>query len=178
MSVIPLNEKSDEYKSIIEYIGNTNLNIIVAIDKIIIHPNMEKSFNNRKSIIEKNRGECSVKRLFHGTSEVSIQSIINEGFDLDRCNTCLYGKGVYFGTSINVSNYYSKNTTKHCVRYMFICDVLVGRCKVGTNNEILDTANYDNFVNAINNPKMYITTYMDGILPKYVVSTIKEKNEF
>jgi hypothetical protein len=162
MNVIQLSPKSEEFNRV-----NSLLTFnVLYIDKVICHPKMEEDFIKLKEKIP----NCEIKQLFHGTTEKNIKNILDEGFDLNRCKSCFYGKGIYFAIDDKYSRGYSKNTLDQQVSYMFLCDVLVGRCKRGERNEILDINLYDNFVNDVSYPTIYVTTYVDGILPRYVIA--------
>ncbi len=164
MNITPLLRTSDEYK---EVKSMTNASV-KYVHKIKVHPHMEQEFEKRQAQINAKRGFCEVKKLFHGSAFSNIQNIVDEGFDMNRCKTCVHGKGIYFSADPNFSLHYCSNKAQKHVLYLLLCDVLVGRCKTGVNNEILDTREYDNF----HSGNIFVTTYTDGILPRYIVGLL------
>jgi len=157
---LPIN---DEYRQVLAL---AKLPKVVFIDKIINHPHMESAFEARRLALEKERGSCEMLQLFHGTSAKVIPKILNEGFDLNMCRTCAYGRGVYFAVNASYSRTYSSND-RSTLRYMFLCDVAVGKTRVGRSNESF-TPCVDNFTDS--NSTIYVVNYMDSILPRYVIA--------
>ena len=132
---------------------------------------LEKNFDQQKQAIISKRGDEEVKimSLFHGTSENAINSIVDTGFDPTYNRTSAYGKGTYFAISANYSKDYAKPKQNE-ISFMMICDVIVGKCVQGTCNMEIDTNKYDNSVNNMKTPSIYVTPYANGAIPRYVIA--------
>jgi hypothetical protein len=118
--------------------------------------------------------EPTIKELFHGTRDAAaVGPICSSGFDCSLNRASAYGRGTYFATNARMSAAYM-GSDEYELGYMFICDVLVGKCCVGTSGSHIDTKKYDNAVNSLSNPSIYVTPYHKGAFPKYVVSFYTE----
>ncbi len=143
---------------------------ILYIDEIINEELLSK-YQQRKSYIEEIRGKENVfeHQLFHGTKVDCINNIATNGFMKQFNKTSAYGKGTYFSTKASYSCHYTdKDTTD--ISYMFICDVIVGKYTVVNGPLEINTAMYDNSVNNITLPDIYVTPYDDGAYPRYLVA--------
>ena len=143
---------------------------VLYVDELL-NDILTSRYNGRKQAMINIRGVHNIQelRLFHGTKACNINSIAENGF-LSRTNTrSAYGIGTYFSTAAGYSKDYT-DTDNDDVSYMFVCDVLVGRCAVGCGNKILDTEAYDNFVNRSNDPTIYICPHDDACVPRYLVA--------
>jgi poly [ADP-ribose] polymerase 7/11/12/13 len=141
---------------------------ILYIDEIK-NPYVETRFLDQKTSIEEKRGFCNIVQLFHGTNEKAIDSICSMGFDPSRSKTQAFGAGTYFAKNADYSKHYS-TIDKNSESYMFLTDVLVGSCVKGSSGRKLDTENYDNFVDNLKAPSIYVTPYQYGAYPRYVVA--------
>lgn len=140
---------------------------ILYIDEII-NPELLEKFNQRKKTIEDMRGidNVSILSLFHGTKSHAINSISENGFLTHLNKTAAYGMGTYFSTLANYSKDYT-DKDRDQVSYIFVCDVIVGTCELGTNQKVIIG---DNGVNNLKNPSIYVTPYDDGAYPRYLVA--------
>jgi len=173
MSVLTYMDMDKTYDSIEDRIRETYPNCCVLWIQEIHNQSMMERFEQRKLLIESERGFCHVKSLFHGTSEHAINTIAHQGFSLQKCKVCAHGFGIYFSTSAKYSSNYAVAKTKNDITYMFLCDVLVGKVKKGSNFEYINKKSYDNFVDNTTRPTMYITPYEDAILPRYIIAFYK-----
>ncbi len=143
---------------------------VLYVDEVI-NDELYSKYTARKISVEEARGVDNVKELslFHGTKANCINSIARDGFLTSYNKASAYGKGSYFSTTALYSRSYTdKDDTE--VSYMFVCDVIVGNCTVinGPNN--IDTKVFDNSINIVNNPTIYVTPYDDGAYPRYLVA--------
>ena len=129
------------------------------------------SFEQRKNDMIEKRGANNVyeELMFHGTKPEHIDPIVRDGFRPELNKTSAYGKGTYFASAASYSKNYA-HPAKDEVAYMFVCRVLIGKIRQGITNSVLDTQQYDNFVDNIKNPSIVVTPYADGGIPKYVVA--------
>ena len=137
----------------------------------IINDNLLSKYHQRKVVIEELRGKENVKELvlFHGTKVDCINNIATNGFMKSFNRVSAYGKGTYFSTKAAYSSHYTdKDTTD--ISYMFVCDVLVGNCTVINEPQEINIKFYDNSVNNITSPEIYVTPYDDGAYPRYLVA--------
>jgi hypothetical protein len=79
----------------------------------------------------------TVKRLFHGTTEHNIDSIIKNGLQVKYNKTSAFGKGTYLSSTCDYSmNYTDKQND---FSFMFVCDCLIGKYGIdytGNNSNI------------------------------------------
>lgn len=159
-----------EFDKVANHIAETYPNSCVLYLKKIEYDESElNDYENRKREISRKRGFVNEPLLYHGTHSDNIQSILDNGFDISKCTTCAYGKGIYFSKSAKYSKDYSKSHDP--ITYMFLCTVLVGKYKVGTSNEKLNLTEFDNFTDP--GKTMYVTPYEDAIRIDYVVAFYK-----
>jgi hypothetical protein len=143
---------------------------VLYIDEIINNSLLSK-YHQRKTNIEQLRGHEHVKELmlFHGTKIDFINNIATNGFMKRFNKVSAYGKGTYFSTKASYSSHYTdKDVTD--ISYMFVCDVLVGKYTIVKGPQEIDINLYDNSVNNIKTPDIYVTPYDDGAYPRYLVA--------
>lgn len=143
---------------------------VLYVDRVV-NTSLEEKFKSRMENLKQKRGDNKVQvlRLFHGTKGVNINSIGENGFMVKANTRSAYGIGTYFSTAAGYSKDYT-DTDIDDVSYMFVCDVLVGECMVGSGHLPLDCEKYDNFVNHASNPTIYVSPYDDGCMPRYLVA--------
>jgi Poly(ADP-ribose) polymerase catalytic domain len=137
---------------------------VLYIDEVT-NPELRQKYEARKDSIP----NVQEKRLFHGTKFVNIDSIAKHGFDTKLNKTSAFGRGTYFATNASYSREYS-NKDQEDISYMFLCDVLVGRCKRFGGSEKIDTESYDTGVDSVEAPSIYVCPYNDGCYPTYLVA--------
>lgn len=147
---------------------------VLYIDQVKNDTLLEK-YNKRKASMESMRGEGVVKemQLFHGTKYANIDSIATNGFITTLNKTSAFGIGTYFSTSATYSKDFM-DADKTGVSYMFVCDVLIGKMVQGSSRTIIDSNMYDNAVDKMNSPGMYICPHDDMCFPKYLVAFHKK----
>ncbi|OEU13282.1 ADP-ribosylation [Fragilariopsis cylindrus CCMP1102] len=117
--------------------------------------------------------------LWHGTSEDSIEKIIQQGFNRSFCgkNATVYGKGVYFARDASYSShdtYSPPNSSGH--KYILACSVVVGEFCRGKRDartpDLRDAAKnilYDSTVDHPANASLYVTYHDAQAYPEYVI---------
>lgn len=135
---------------------------ILYIEKIN-NPTLLDNYEKRKESIP----DVKEYELFHGTKSENIKSIIDTGFQVKYNTVSAYGIGTYFSTNPSYSMFHYTNIDKSGISYVFLCDVLVGKCQQGSH-KLQITA--DNAVDKLSNPNIYVTPYDDGCYPKYLVA--------
>jgi Poly(ADP-ribose) polymerase catalytic domain len=134
---------------------------------------LRNAYEQQKTEIANKRGFVKEMRLFHGTSEEALNAIVHYGFDPDRNMTSAFGRGTYFAVSASYSKDYAK-PKKNQISFMLLCDVLVGICCQGMSNQVIDITKYDNAVNHIEKPSIYVTPYKYAAYPSYVIAFHRE----
>jgi len=163
------------YDDITKLIRISYPNACVLYMDEILNDILLSQYHQRKTIIEELRGKENVREimLFHGTKVECINNIATNGFMKCFNKVSAYGKGTYFSTKASYSSHYTdKDNTD--VSYMFVCDVLVGKCVVVNGPKEIDLTLYDNSVNNITTPDIYVTPYDDGAYPRYLVAYHKK----
>lgn len=142
---------------------------ILYIDEISNHK-LQESYQECKAFLESRRTiPIQEKRLFHGTSYKNIDSIARNGFQTAYNARSAFGKGTYFATDASYSREYTNLDQEH-ISYMFLCDVLVGNCVYVSGGRAIDTKIYDNGVNNLEDPTIYVCPYNEGCYPRYLIA--------
>ena len=115
--------------------------------------------------------------LFHGTSAMTVPSIVSQGFNRSFCgkNATVYGNGVYFAKDItySASNIYSP-PGEDGYKYILACKVLVGKYCLGKPNQkvpdlVNDTERFDSTVNDLKNPTIFVAYKDMQAIPEYLI---------
>lgn len=162
---------SSIYNDITKVIRVSYPNACILYMDEIINWTLSSRYIHRQESMEVLRGPGIVRelRLFHGTKVDCINSIATNGFMKKFNRISAYGKGTYFSTKAAYSRHYT-NTDTTDISYMFVCDVLVGKCTVVNGPYEIDTKEYDNSVNKEILPDIYVSPYDDGAYPRYLVA--------
>ncbi len=140
---------------------------IVSIDKVN-SPGLEAKFEETKAEIVEKRGTVREELVFHGTTEIGMQSILTNGFDPAKNVRSAYGRGTYVAPSAAVARSYAQET-KMGDNVMIIARVTLGTPTQGSANTSINTAKYDYAVDNMKTPSMYVIPYRYGVIPLYVV---------
>jgi hypothetical protein len=168
MTTTPILLSDKMYDNLVESIRKTYPNSCVLwIDKIE-NKSLEERFQNRYESILYNYSDVKIEQLYHGTSEHCMNNIIQNGFESKYNKVGVYGKGTYFSPLATMSAGYSKPKSDE-VSYMFMCDVIIGVCKLGSPNK-LKTDDMDNYVNSLKNPTIICCPLDDMSIPRYVIA--------
>eukprot|EP00118_Oscarella_pearsei_P023262 m.275493 g.275493 ORF g.275493 m.275493 type:complete len:1563 (+) comp40601_c0_seq2:2453-7141(+) len=190
---VSLDSSSQEYKTISGKFTSTLMTYSASIQTIerIENPAKFQLFAHARELLAKKRaskiksGEAFLElELFHGTSEDTVQHIIDQGFNRIYARAAvgkLYGAGVYFAKDSAVSyNYAQPNAQLH--RRMFLCNVLIGLSTVGKqhlleplviDSRVSVTDRYDTTVNNAMNPEIFVSCYRDNwAYPAYLITFV------
>ena len=159
------------YDDIAIKIRNSYPNACILYIYEIINPDLDSNYTNKKQELIELRGEINIteKLLFHGTSHKNINSIATNGFLTNKNKVSAFGRGSYFSTMASYSKNYSVSYTDD-ISYMFLCDVIVGKCGIYRNHAIINTEIHDNSVDSAHNPTIYVTPYDAGAYPRYLIA--------
>jgi len=136
---------------------------VVRIELVRNDQLWERFCTRRIALDEALKDGPNERRLFHGTQEAHLQSIIHHGFLRDFNTTSYYGKGTYFARDASYSiaeRYTPPNAAGE--RFMLATRVLVGEsCKGSKDKKIPDqkpnsTALYESMVDKLKNPSIYV----------------------
>uniref|UniRef100_A0A8C2G3T2 Poly [ADP-ribose] polymerase n=1 Tax=Cyprinus carpio TaxID=7962 RepID=A0A8C2G3T2_CYPCA len=175
-----LQPTSTEYQDVIGLFKTTCPNNNVLKIERFQNPGMWKNYQNNKRVMEKKNGhQNNEKRLFHGTSELTISHIEKTGFNRSYAgkNATVYGKGTYFALNASYSsnNTYSvPNAQGH--KHMYLCRVLTGDYTTGNSAMFVPPAKnancdpYDTVVDNPNAPTIFVVFRDDNAYPEYLIT--------
>lgn len=172
MSRVPIFTDDPKFDKIASRIYESYKNACILYIDEIVNPDLEAKFRARHREILNSRGDVTEKQFFHGTKESLVDIIASNGFDPTKNRRSSYGYGVYFARNASYSKdfMFASEPGKPC--FMFICDVLVGKVKVGGK---AGDPECDNNANAVTGDPLIVTTvYPDGAFPRYIVAFHKE----
>lgn len=134
----------------------------------VCNENLENDQAALKIQLEDN-GNIDTLSLFHGTKSHLIETIASEGFNVTKNTVSAYGNGTYAAENAILSARYT-NADNDAISYLMIVDMLVGRKQKGISAGKLNTDLYDNFVDNIKKPSIFVTPYNAGCIPKYIIA--------
>lgn len=142
---------------------------ILYIDQVN-NSSLQQKYDDRKATLSALRSSAvEEKQMFHGTKFANVDKIANNGFQVEYNQRSSYGRGTYFSNFASYSRDYT-NTDNELVSYMFLCDVLVGKCVVVSGGRPIDTRLYDNGVDNLTIPSIVVCPYNDGCYPRYLIA--------
>ncbi|MED6251548.1 hypothetical protein ATANTOWER_032550 [Ataeniobius toweri] len=177
---VPLQSGSSEYAEILNLFKATCNRAVTKIERIQ-NPALWKSLQIKKHEMEvRNNHQNNDKRLFHGTSEVTVPIINERGFNRSYAgkNATCYGKGAYFAVNANYSaqDTYSRPNQKG-EKFMYLCRVLTGDHTLGQQNMIAPPSKgasavdmYDSVVDNMTTPSMFIVFHDTQAYPEYLIT--------
>eukprot|EP00118_Oscarella_pearsei_P022551 m.261870 g.261870 ORF g.261870 m.261870 type:complete len:1887 (+) comp40450_c0_seq1:83-5743(+) len=185
---VKLVETSWEYLEVVKKFEATGEGIPQQILRIerIQNQRLYRSFvKEREQIMKKGSKHCqtgSVERqLWHGTDEKVVEQIIANGFNRSYAGTKVgrrLGSGVYFAVNSSYSVGYASRLTGD--RHMFLCNVLVGMYRVGSeemieppiiDGKLSKVERYDSLVDNVSDPTIYAACFRDHqVYPDYLIS--------
>lgn len=168
----PVYMSNSQYDIIVERIRNTYPNSCVLFIDEVVNPELEEKYKEQLKEIKEKRGAENVKEelLFHGTCAENIDSIAFYGFDSSRNVTSAHGRGTYFAKNAIYSKDYMKSNDTRGISYMILAEVIIGNCYTYETNTKINTEKYDNSINSMKNPSIYVTPYQYGAYPKYIIA--------
>jgi hypothetical protein len=146
---------------------------IVWIEEVS-NPKLEELYQKKKKEIETIRGKpCSEPLLYHGTQEKFLNSISAKGFNPTINKRSMYGKGSYFARDASYSREYAAPASDN-ISFLVLCNILFCEATVYPRDAVIDTTKYDNSVDNLKNPSIYVTPYAEGAIPRYIVAFHKD----
>ncbi|XP_029566583.1 protein mono-ADP-ribosyltransferase PARP15 [Salmo trutta] len=158
-------------------------NTIIKIERVQ-NPNLWKSFQIKKQEIKvKNDGVINERRLFHATSNTTIEHINNNGFNRSYAgkNDAHYGNGTYFAVNASYSadDEFSKPDGEGR-KLMYLCRVLTGHFTKGEPGMIeppfidrLEIQRYDSTTNDLMNPTEFVVFRDCQAYPEYLITFLR-----
>jgi hypothetical protein len=137
--------------------------------KEITNEYLEKKYEEYKKTMNENPTELLA---FHGTKPDAVKAIIYDGFREEYIKVAAYGFGHYFAKNCSYSQGYATDDIDG-ISTVFICKIALGKCKTGRSFEKI-TPDYDNFVDNLKKPSIYVVTNNHGVIPKYEVGFYKK----
>ncbi|XP_030642348.1 poly(ADP-ribose) polymerase family member 14-related sequence 1 [Chanos chanos] len=171
---------SPEYNEVLNLFKATCQNNVLKIERIQ-NPCFWKNYQIKKQGMEQKNGhKNNERRLFHGTSQPTIDHINHNGFNRSYAgkNAAAYGNGTYFAVNArySASNTYSVPDAQG-QKYMYLCRVLVGDFTAGRSGMIVPPAKsntttdlYDSVVDNPANPNMFIVFHDVQAYPEYLIT--------
>ena len=163
MALTPVYMSDPRFEIVSKYITADFPNACILYIDEVQNPELLTAFENK--VVERGATE---KILFHGTKATSVNKIAFGGFDPTKNRISAFGVGTYFATRASMSLQYT-DVDRDGVSYVFVCKVLVGTTALGKSNAAIPEG-IDNYVNSTTNPTIYVSPYVDGAYPQYLVA--------
>ncbi|CAF2225875.1 unnamed protein product [Rotaria magnacalcarata] len=160
---IPLKFTSIEYVQVLKQFDDANMKGKYTEIRKIERIQNERWFlqysAHRDAFKQRFNGSPYEESLFHGCTDVTVDSIINENFNRAYAgvNGIVYGKGSYFSASAEYSHTYAKSNS-FGERHMFLAKVLIGKSTIGNPSMKVPPAGYDSTTDG----KNIFVTYHDA----------------
>lgn len=173
---------TQEYDEIQKLFQASCKQTIIKIERIQ-NPALWSGLQVKKRDMEVRNGhQNNERRLFHGTSEDTVATINDRGFNRSYAgkNAACYGNGTYFAVnaSYSASNTYSK-PNQNGEKFMYVCRVLTGDFALGQQGMIvppakgtgtISTGLYDSVVDNMANPSMFVVFHDIQAYPEYLIT--------
>jgi poly [ADP-ribose] polymerase 7/11/12/13 len=170
MSREPIYMSDKRYDEISEMVYKSYNNACILFIDEVKNDDLYASYAAYKSELTEKRGDAVEEKLvFHGTSANVIDVICRDGFDPTKNISSSFGKGSYFAKDASYSKQYMKSTDSHEVSYMFLAKLAVGKCILHTDTD----KDFDNYVNNLTMPTIFVTPHRYGAFPQYIVGFYK-----
>ncbi|KAL2081153.1 hypothetical protein ACEWY4_023006 [Coilia grayii] len=178
--LIPLQNNSQEYADVQNLFRASCRNNILKIERVQ-NPYLWRNYDIKKQAMEvKNGHQNNERRLFHGTSQPTINHINHNGFNRSYAgkNAAAYGNGTYFAVNAQYSagNTYSVPDPQG-QKYMYLCRVLTGDFTTGRQGMIVPPAKnttsadlYDTVTDNPNAPSMFVVFNDIQAYPEYLIT--------
>ncbi|XP_050399367.1 protein mono-ADP-ribosyltransferase PARP14 [Patella vulgata] len=178
-----LKEDTTEYLQVKKKLFDSMSSSTLTIEKIesIKNVSLYRQYTAlKKQIQAENPGILVEKQLFHGTNRDAAKSINRNGFNRSYCSEKenALGIGVYFATesAYSTRDDYSQRDINNGLKYIFLCDVVVGKSTVGKKGMRVPpniegkTTPYDSAVERIKDPRTFVIFKDNQAYPKYLIS--------
>lgn len=152
-----------EFAKVADYIKKTfRSTCIISVEKIV-NPLLDMAYEERKTEYTA-RGYGSEIRVFHGTKDAAVDSIIRDGFDVKYSKIAAYGIGTYFAKDFGTSTHYI-NIDNEDHSFIFICKIMPGRTGMTGSGQQINRSLYDSSTNG----HIYSIPQNDAIKIEYLV---------
>ncbi|CAB1419170.1 unnamed protein product [Pleuronectes platessa] len=176
---VSIQEETPEYNEVLNLFQASCKQPVIKIERIQ-NPMLWKTIQIKKRDIEQRNGHLNNEmRLFHGTTETTVNIINQNGFNRVYAgkNAALLGNGTYFAVNANYSaqDTYSKPNPKG-EKCMYLCQVLTGDYALGQKDmveppvKIKAPQRYDSVVDRMANPSMFIIFHDVQAYPEYLIT--------
>ncbi|XP_070693875.1 poly(ADP-ribose) polymerase family member 14-related sequence 1 [Pempheris klunzingeri] len=178
--VLAINAGTAEHTEVLRLFQATCKNTVIKIERIQ-NPVLWKSLQIKKRDMEVRNGhKNNERRLFHGTSHDTVDTIKENGFNRSYAgkNAANYGNGTYFAVNANYSaqDTYSRPSTTG-EKCMYLCRVLTGDYTTGQQDMIAPPAKgpvsfqkYDSVVDRMPGPNMFVIFHDSQAYPEYLIT--------
>lgn len=173
MKLNPVLMDDKRFDEISELIRNSYKNSCILFIDEVDNPDLITLYENYKSELIKKRGEVDEKLLFHGTHAGLIDIISRDGFDPEKNIASVHGRGTYFAKSANYSKDYMKSSDKNEISYMFLSKVALGKYITYNDYISLRINDFDNYVDNIEHPNIFVCPNKDSAYPQYIIAFYK-----
>ncbi|CAJ1078797.1 protein mono-ADP-ribosyltransferase PARP14-like isoform X3 [Xyrichtys novacula] len=176
---VTLQPGTPEHKEILSLFQASCKLTVIKIQRIQ-NPVLWKSLQIKKRDMEqRNKHQNNEKRLFHGTSEDTVDHINEHGFNRSYAgkNAAFYGNGTYFAVnaSYSASDTYSK-PNQNMEKFMYLCQVLTGDYEHGKQHMIVPpnkkgslVEKYDSVVDDVTKPALFVIFHDAQAYPEYLI---------
>uniref|UniRef100_A0A8C9SP92 Poly [ADP-ribose] polymerase n=1 Tax=Scleropages formosus TaxID=113540 RepID=A0A8C9SP92_SCLFO len=178
-ATVSLQTGTAEYNEVLGLFKATCRNNVLKIERVqnlCLWKNfqiLKENFNN------KNGHTNNERRLFHGTSQATIEHINNHGFNRSYAgkNAAAFGNGTYFAVAASYSassTYAVPDAQGH--KHVYLCRVLTGDFTNGRQGLLVPpqknhrTQLYDSVTDNINNPSMFVIFNDIQAYPEYLIT--------
>ncbi|CAH0552767.1 unnamed protein product [Brassicogethes aeneus] len=166
--IFPLEPYTTEFDEIYQFIKGNYYKVIQGIFKLqnpCLHAKYTLKLHEYTT-----RGPFTVKKLFHDTDQVNVESIACYNFDWRLGRRFKYGPGVYFSDSPYLANKHSWKEQSH-FRSMFVVDVLIQNVQTGGPDIFLPDIGFDT-VKSLNGAT-YVKYFDNEYYPTYFVNYLE-----
>lgn len=157
-----------EYDEVCKLITASYPNSCVLWIDRVVNAELEGQYEAYKFGLVERHGKAQELRVFHGTREENINSIIRDGFDPSKNRRSALGVGSYFAASASYSKEYS-DESHDGLSHMFVCKLSVGSVCRGSTGLQIDTSRHDCAVDNPMKPTLYVTPARHAAVPEYLV---------
>ena len=165
------------------YFEGLNYNVIQVHE--ISHQFFDKRFELLKANFSENGINDNITIGFHGCYlPENIDKIIKQGFLIQTSKVEKYGKGIYFSKNVSypidghyvacIDSTYSFLMGGSNVKHIFLCELLLGDCCLGTSNIMIPPekpsgTRYNTFVDNMDSPNIFAMTDSCQVRIKYSI---------
>lgn len=164
-----INEHSIIYNDIKQDILNIYPNAFILWMSLIENDKLKENQIKLINDIEKRRNmKVDIKEMYRATKKNDIIQIAENGMTDEYFINTFYGQGYYYSNSIKYCSDYIKDILNEDISYVFLCDVVIG--KYNKIYDFINTDDYDNSVNSVEDYDITVSPYKYGGIPKIIIA--------